>query len=87
MECALQREAACDDESRWSAEARAREPHALRSLAPLLAVPGVIWLAGGTPPASSFPFASLSVTLVDGTAISLSPHEARAHPRAESRGL
>ena len=34
---------------RLSDEAQRREPHALRSLVPLLADPDCVWLAGGTP--------------------------------------
>ena len=41
-------------------------------------VPGVIWLAGGTPPASSFPFAKFTATLKDGSVIEMTPEEVRA---------
>ncbi len=51
---------------------------ALRSLAPLRAVPEVIWLAGGLPPASAFPFSSVAVTLADGTPLALTSDEVYA---------
>jgi hypothetical protein len=40
-------------------------------------VPGIIWLAGGTPPASSFPFAKFTATLKDGSVIEMTPEEVR----------
>ena len=38
-------------------------------------VPGMIWLAGGTPAGSFFPMKSIKVTLTDDTEVELSPGE------------
>jgi DNA-binding transcriptional MocR family regulator len=47
-------------------------------------LPGVIWLAGGTPHGSTFPFAKFSATLRDGTVVEMSGDEARARRRART---
>ncbi|KAJ3201060.1 hypothetical protein HDU82_008395 [Entophlyctis luteolus] len=52
-----------------------RAPSAIRSLAPLAAVPGMISLGGGNPNPSLFPYVSLSFKLQDGTDIALSDAE------------
>jgi len=52
-----------------------REPSAIRSLMPLLKIPGMISLGGGLPNGNMFPFKSLSFSLSDGTVIDLTPDE------------
>ena len=54
-----------------SATSAAREPSALRSLYPLLQIPGMLSLGNGQPNPDSFPFASLSVTTKDGETFEL----------------
>jgi len=49
-----------------------RTPSPIRSLQPLLAIPGMISLGGGLPNPSLFPFKEMQVTLTDGSAINLS---------------
>jgi kynurenine/2-aminoadipate aminotransferase len=49
-----------------------RQPSAIRSLAPLVKLPGMISLAGGLPNGESFPFDSCTFNLKDGTQITLS---------------
>ncbi|KAL0482674.1 2-aminoadipate aminotransferase [Acrasis kona] len=48
-----------------------RQPSPIRSLAPLLKLPGMISLAGGLPNPLSFPFESCTFNLKDGSQISL----------------
>jgi kynurenine/2-aminoadipate aminotransferase len=48
-----------------------RQPSPIRSLAPLLKLPGMISLAGGLPNSESFPFESCTFNLKDGTQFTL----------------
>ena len=50
----------------------AREPSAIRSIQPLLSVPGMISLGGGLPNPETFPFTGLTVSLSDGSTMDLS---------------
>lgn len=54
---------------------RRREPSPIRALLPLLSIPGMLSLGGGFPNPETFPFASFSFTLDDGTQLNLSPSE------------
>jgi kynurenine/2-aminoadipate aminotransferase len=58
-------------ESYLTARALARRPSPIRALMPLVGLPGMISLASGSPNPALFPFAKLSVTLMDGTAAEL----------------
>ena len=57
----------------------------LRRVVLLPQLPGVIWLAGGTPHGNTFPFANFSATLRDGTVIEMSGDEARVARAAQPR--
>src|SRR4051794_31940729 len=48
-----------------------RQPSAIRSLMPLLQLPGMISLGGGLPNPALFPFKQLSFALADGTSLTL----------------
>jgi len=52
-----------------------RQPSAIRSLQPLVALPGMISLGGGNPNPSLFPFKGLSLDLADGNTISFTQQE------------
>jgi kynurenine/2-aminoadipate aminotransferase len=52
-----------------------RQPSAIRSLQPLMAIPGMISLGGGMPNPALFPFRALSFALPDGTTLSLTQKE------------
>lgn len=52
-----------------------RQPSAIRSLQPLMALPGMISLGGGMPNSALFPFRSLSFALDDGTKLELTQEE------------
>jgi DNA-binding transcriptional MocR family regulator len=56
----------------FTIEAKARVPSDLRSLAPLMATPGVKFLAGGLPSPIVFPFVGFTATLQDGTVLEVS---------------
>lgn len=58
-----------------TAEARRRQPSAIRELAPLLRAPGLLSLGGGMPNPTLFPFVALSFATSDGLALSLTPQE------------
>jgi len=58
-------------EGKLSAVAKSRTPSRLRSLAPALAIPDVIWLAGGLPSGDVFPLTSVSITTKYGEAITM----------------
>lgn len=51
--------------------AEARRPSRLRSLAPALAVEGMIWLAGGLPPRDVFPLTSVTLTTKYGDVVTV----------------
>ncbi|KAI8619541.1 pyridoxal phosphate-dependent transferase [Chytriomyces sp. MP71] len=53
-----------------------RQPSAIRSLAPLMALPGMISLGGGNPHPSTFPFVGMSFTLRNGEVITVSEEDA-----------
>jgi len=55
-----------------------RQPSAIRSLMPLLQLPGMISLGGGLPNPALFPFKQLSFSLADGTNLSLTEQELNA---------
>lgn len=52
-----------------------RKPSAIRALAALTRLPGMISLAGGLPASQTFPFDAFSMRLKDGTEIRLSQEE------------
>uniref|UniRef100_A0A061R2Z4 Kynurenine/2-aminoadipate aminotransferase n=1 Tax=Tetraselmis sp. GSL018 TaxID=582737 RepID=A0A061R2Z4_9CHLO len=52
-----------------STVASARQPSQLRTLAPYLSIPEVVWLAGGLPPGDVFPFKKVTLTTTDGEEI------------------
>jgi kynurenine/2-aminoadipate aminotransferase len=52
-----------------------RQPSAIRSLQPLMAIPGMISLGGGLPNPALFPFKGLTMDLVDGSQLSFTPTE------------
>ena len=56
----------------FSDVSRKRQPSAIRSLMPLLQVPGMISLGGGLPNPATFPFKSLTVELKNGEKYTLS---------------
>ncbi|KAF0853145.1 mitochondrial lysine biosynthesis alpha-ketoadipate glutamate aminotransferase [Andalucia godoyi] len=58
--------------------AKAREPSPIRALQPLMAIPGMISLGGGLPNPTTFPFASIDVTLDSGDKVHLQGPELAA---------
>lgn len=52
-----------------------RQPSAIRSLQPLMALPGMISLGGGLPNPALFPFKGLTMDLADGATLSFTPQE------------
>jgi DNA-binding transcriptional MocR family regulator len=56
---------------------KAREPSAIRALQPLMATPGMLSLAGGLPNPTTFPIASLTMTLKSGKTISLDENKTK----------
>jgi tryptophan aminotransferase len=52
-----------------------RKPSAIRSLYPLMNLPGMISFAAGVPNPKTFPFKTCSFSLKDGTEIEFSPKQ------------
>ena len=57
--------------------AKRRKPSAIRSLQPLVSLPGMISLGGGMPNPSLFPFQSLDLRLKDGTVLQCTEDEVK----------
>jgi kynurenine/2-aminoadipate aminotransferase len=55
--------------------AKRRGPSAIRSLMPLMKIPGMISFAGGLPNANTFPFHSCTMKMKDGTVIDISAEQ------------
>ncbi|EQC42748.1 hypothetical protein SDRG_00471 [Saprolegnia diclina VS20] len=58
-------------ESYFTAKSLRRQPSAIRSLQPMVSLPGMISLGGGMPNPSTFPFESMSVKLKSGETMDL----------------
>ncbi|KAJ3357780.1 hypothetical protein GGF32_000863 [Allomyces javanicus] len=56
----------------------ARQPSAIRALQPIMAMPGMISLAGGLPNPATFPIANVELTLKNGAKISMGDTMTRA---------
>eukprot|EP01117_Protostelium_nocturnum_P003432 TRINITY_DN1445_c0_g1_i1.p1 TRINITY_DN1445_c0_g1~~TRINITY_DN1445_c0_g1_i1.p1 ORF type:complete len:429 (-),score=123.17 TRINITY_DN1445_c0_g1_i1:60-1346(-) len=54
-----------------SERSKRRKPSPIREIQPLLSIPGMISLGGGTPNPSLFPFDSMAITLKDGTKLEI----------------
>ena len=58
---------AIDYDKLLTRRSRARQPSAIRAMQPLVALPGMISLGGGMPNPATFPFASITAELKDGS--------------------
>jgi len=58
-----------DPEEHLSKLSKGRKPNELRSLAPMIKLPGIKWLAGGLPSPLNFPITSISFTLSSGQTV------------------
>ncbi|XJO76520.1 hypothetical protein BDV3_007030 [Batrachochytrium dendrobatidis] len=71
MQLATAKKPITDYTEYFSPRAAARRPSAIRDLATLVNVPGMISLGGGNPHPSTFPFASIQYTLKSGEVIDI----------------